>query len=630
MFNIKLLRLPGKGFMPHGWHGVFAASASCFYAYIGFDSIATSGEEAKNPQRSIPIATIISMAFATVSYVSVSAVLTLMVPYDQLSNESGLPDALGRYNSAQWAKYLVVFGASCGMISVLIGTMYSLTRIVYSMADDGLLYSWMGQINKSTQIPLKAMYFFAGLGAILALTFELTMLVEMMSIGTLLAYLVVSASVIIARYKPGDSSSHQILDESDILPGEEQELSELPKTPVNETLNDADEPIPAAIGKSDDKFQAAENGNLKEFERLYKIDNSRLSYRNSKGRTCVHFAAAANKLTELKSNPKETCDNGYAPIHEAARNASAKALKAILENGEVCGYSNEDLMSCFDAEGNVPLHSAVHAGDIKAVEICLQYGSKISSQQHDLSTPLHLACAQGALEIVKLMLENNPSETERLLSILDAQQMTPIHCAAMFDHADLVEYLCLMGADLHLEDKDGRTVLLLASARAAWKSVQALIKNKAKIEHKDSINRNLLHHIVMSDGDVNLLNTEINQVTNDSNVFLSLLNEKDIFGCTPLHYASKEGNLKTVNSLLNLGASISVKNNDNQSALHFAARLRNISKTLDQQLQMIKLIVKKVEVQTENDYNDYSSEISDDEDHIPGNVSKLTALSTKK
>lgn len=82
----------------------------------------------------------ISMAFATTAYVSVSAVLTLMMPYNELNNESGLPDALGRHEGAQWAKLLVILGAGCGMISVLIGTMYSLTRIVYSMAEDGLLY----------------------------------------------------------------------------------------------------------------------------------------------------------------------------------------------------------------------------------------------------------------------------------------------------------------------------------------------------------------------------------------------------------------------------------------------------------------------------------------------------------
>lgn len=186
------------GFMPYGWKGVFAASASCFYAYIGFDSIATSGEEARDPQKSIPIATFISMAFATLAYVGVSAVLTLMVPYNEITDESGLPDALGSHGLA-WAKLVVIVGAVCGMVTVLIGTLYSLTRIVYAMADDGLLFAWMSRVNDKTQIPLLAMYFFASMGAAMALVLDITTLVEMMSIGTLMAYLVVSASVIIMR-----------------------------------------------------------------------------------------------------------------------------------------------------------------------------------------------------------------------------------------------------------------------------------------------------------------------------------------------------------------------------------------------------------------------------------------------
>ncbi|KAH9400944.1 hypothetical protein TYRP_002526 [Tyrophagus putrescentiae] len=113
--------------MPFGWKGVFAGSASCFYAFIGFDSIATSGEEAKDPQKSIPIATFISMAFATFSYVGVSVVLTLMLPYTAIDDESGLPMALGAHG-ATWAKMAVIVGACCGMATVLIGTIYSLTR----------------------------------------------------------------------------------------------------------------------------------------------------------------------------------------------------------------------------------------------------------------------------------------------------------------------------------------------------------------------------------------------------------------------------------------------------------------------------------------------------------------------
>lgn len=91
------------GFMPYGWHGVLAASASCFYAYVGFDSIASSGEEAKDPQKSLPLATFISMSIVTVIYISISAVLTLMVSYVDITSESGLPDALAA-NGATWAK----------------------------------------------------------------------------------------------------------------------------------------------------------------------------------------------------------------------------------------------------------------------------------------------------------------------------------------------------------------------------------------------------------------------------------------------------------------------------------------------------------------------------------------------
>ncbi|EEC00694.1 cationic amino acid transporter, putative [Ixodes scapularis] len=189
------------GFMPFGWHGVLAASASCFYAYVGFDSIASSGEEARDPQKSLPIATFVSMSIVTVVYVAISAVLTLMVNYKDITSESGLPDALAA-NGATWAKVVVIMGAVCGMATVLMGNMFALTRIVYAMAEDGLLFSWFSWVNARTQLPLAAMYAFTSLSAVLAVLLDINTLVEMMSIGTLLAYLVVSASLIIVRYMP--------------------------------------------------------------------------------------------------------------------------------------------------------------------------------------------------------------------------------------------------------------------------------------------------------------------------------------------------------------------------------------------------------------------------------------------
>ncbi|RWS31884.1 cationic amino acid transporter 4-like protein [Leptotrombidium deliense] len=270
-------RLPdgsyGKGgFMPYGWSGVFAASASCFYAYIGFDSIATSGEEAKDPQHSIPLATFISMGFATLAYVGVSAVLTLMIPFYEI-DESGLPDALGS-NGAVWAKYLVVSGACCGMVTVLIGTMYALTRIVYAMADDGLLFAWMGVVNEKTQIPLLAMYFFTSIGAILALLIDITTLIEMMSIGTLLAYLVVSTSVIIVRYEPSEPMHQSLSTDFD----NQQELNEL--SAESPTRENGDQLISASVYDNRKESDYSDDSSLS-FSRRVKRYFCKLRYRNT-------------------------------------------------------------------------------------------------------------------------------------------------------------------------------------------------------------------------------------------------------------------------------------------------------------------------------------------------------------
>ncbi|KAF8793457.1 cationic amino acid transporter 4-like [Argiope bruennichi] len=189
------------GFMPFGWSGVLAASASCFYAYVGFDSIASSGEEARDPQKSIPRATMISMGIATTTYVAVATVLTLMVNYQDIHDDSGLPDALAAHG-AHWAKIVVIVGAVSGMATGIIGSLFALTRVIYVMADDGLLFAFCSNVNTKTKIPLGAMYIFASLSALMTLTLDINTLVEVMSIGTLFAYLVVSASVIILRYRP--------------------------------------------------------------------------------------------------------------------------------------------------------------------------------------------------------------------------------------------------------------------------------------------------------------------------------------------------------------------------------------------------------------------------------------------
>ncbi|KAL0883205.1 hypothetical protein ABMA27_016641 [Loxostege sticticalis] len=189
------------GFMPFGFSGVLAGAATCFYAFVGFDSISASSEEAKDPSRSIPIATILSMALVAVGYILVAIALTLMVPYKSINPEAALPAALGAVH-ADWAKYAVAVGAVCGMTTTLLGSLFSLPRCLYAMSADGLLFGFLSDVNNKSQIPISNLIISGFSSALIALLFDLEKLVEFMSIGTLLAYTIVSAAVIILRYRP--------------------------------------------------------------------------------------------------------------------------------------------------------------------------------------------------------------------------------------------------------------------------------------------------------------------------------------------------------------------------------------------------------------------------------------------
>nr|CAD7418630.1 unnamed protein product [Timema cristinae] len=141
----------GGGFLPFGFSGVIAGAATCFYAFVGFDSIATSSEEAITPTVSIPLATLTSMLVVTIGYILVSAALTLMVPYWSLNVGAALPEAFGSIGLT-WAKYVVSVGALCGMTTTLFGSLFSLPRCLYAMAADGLLFSFLGSVNQKTQV----------------------------------------------------------------------------------------------------------------------------------------------------------------------------------------------------------------------------------------------------------------------------------------------------------------------------------------------------------------------------------------------------------------------------------------------------------------------------------------------
>ncbi|XP_078480377.1 LOW QUALITY PROTEIN: cationic amino acid transporter 4-like [Lampetra planeri] len=194
------------GFAPFGWSGILAGSATCFYAFVGFDVIASSSEEAKNPQKAVPIATAISLGLAATAYILVSSVLTLMVPWHTLDPNSALADAFFR-RGYSWAGVVVAVGSICAMNTVLLCNLFSLPRIVYAMAEDGLFFAVFARVNPITKVPVNAILVFGILMATMALIFDLEALVQFLSIGTLLAYTFVAASVIVLRFQADKTSS---------------------------------------------------------------------------------------------------------------------------------------------------------------------------------------------------------------------------------------------------------------------------------------------------------------------------------------------------------------------------------------------------------------------------------------
>lgn len=190
---------PNSGtFGSYGWSGVLRAAGVVFFAYIGFDAVSTAAQEARNPQKDMPKGIMGSLAICTILYILVSGLLTATVHYERLN--IGAPVSLAmRETGVRWGSYIVNAGALAGLSTVMLVMLLGQSRVFYSMANDGLLWKWAGDIHPKFRTPWKSTAVVGVCVAIVGSLVPIGQLGQLVSIGTLLAFIIVCAGVLILR-----------------------------------------------------------------------------------------------------------------------------------------------------------------------------------------------------------------------------------------------------------------------------------------------------------------------------------------------------------------------------------------------------------------------------------------------
>jgi APA family basic amino acid/polyamine antiporter len=186
-------------FAPYGWSGIGAGAAYIFFAYIGFDAVSTTAQEAKNPQRDLPIGMIASLTICTLLYIGVAGVLTGMVPWQSVNIEAPIARAFLDRGLTQ-ASNIIIVGALAGLTSVMLVMLLGQTRVLYAMASDGLLpKNFFAEVHPRFRTPFRNTFMVGLLAAIVGAFTPIDQIGKMVNIGTLLAFVIVCVAIMVLR-----------------------------------------------------------------------------------------------------------------------------------------------------------------------------------------------------------------------------------------------------------------------------------------------------------------------------------------------------------------------------------------------------------------------------------------------
>ncbi|OFJ46726.1 amino acid permease [Janthinobacterium lividum] len=191
-------------YMPFGYHGMLSAAALVFFAFIGFDAVTSAAEEVKRPSRDLPIGIIGSLAVCAVLYVVVSAIMTGIVPYQKFLGVDHPVSLALQYAGENWIAGFVDLGAILGMTTVILVMAFGQTRIIFAMSRDGLLPKRLSSVHPRFHTPFFATWLVGIVFGLIAAVIPLNILAELINIGTLAAFTMVSIAVVVLRKKRPD------------------------------------------------------------------------------------------------------------------------------------------------------------------------------------------------------------------------------------------------------------------------------------------------------------------------------------------------------------------------------------------------------------------------------------------